>query len=142
MTATASAADLVQTARSQGIAVRAEVHRLVIRGPKGTEPTARALIKRKADVLAVLRDEVADTSEPARGKGNPFAQTWVIDPRQLTELNTALESPGAQPRGCCYACGSSIWWRRRDGREWFCPRCHPPIVSDVEQHEVGMEDGR
>ena len=45
---------LLEEARAAGLTVRADGDRLVVRGPKWGEPLARALLARKAEVLAAL----------------------------------------------------------------------------------------
>ena len=136
MTASATVSGLVRKARAQGIAIRKDADRLVIRGPNGTEVMAQALIEHKADVLALLSVEDVQGIRSAYSNGDAFSQTWVVEPQHLAADGGARDRPTGHPKTPCHCCGSWTRWRRRGGCEWFCPRCHPPLVRDVEERDV------
>lgn len=52
---------LIAEARAAGLTVNAVDGRLVVRGPRRAEATARRLVERKAEMMAALAGDAAET---------------------------------------------------------------------------------
>jgi len=101
---------LLEEARAAGLRVRAEGDRLIVRGPKSAEPVAKALLAKKAEVLALLhrqpdyRSLYRQAGEAVQEECFRINPGWLIDHhpslwQELVMLDdelTCLEQQGAE----------------------------------------------
>ena len=96
---------LLRAAEAAGLTVNVNGDRLVIRGPRSADATARALLEHKPEVMAALAGPADAPRPPLDAEGLPVAP--------------------------CRACGGRSFWRwpqsspRHHPRAWFCYRCTP-----------------
>lgn len=77
---------LLHHAKREGLRVRADGDKLVVRGPRRLEPLARQLLDHKPEVMALLvRIEAVPHPEPAQGNGHVFRGGTVY---QLVKAGT------------------------------------------------------
>ena len=96
---------LLRAADAAGLSVNVDGDRLVIRGPRSADATARALIEHKPEVMAALAGPADAPGPPLDAEGLPVAP--------------------------CPGCGGRSFWRwpqsspRYDPRAWVCLCCTP-----------------
>ena len=96
---------LLQAADAAGLTVNVDGDRLVIRGPRSADATARALLEHKPEIMAALAGPPAASRPPLDAEGLPIAP--------------------------CPGCGGRSFWRwpqsspHYDPRAWVCLRCTP-----------------
>src|SRR2546428_11357962 len=88
---------LLDEARAAGLKVRAEGDRLIVRGPKSAERVAKALLEKKADVLALLSQQSPFPCPACKGAVR-------LEPAGPEELPTRIWT--------CVQCGA--WGGTRD----------------------------
>lgn len=76
---------LLEEARAAGLRVRAQGDRLIVRGPKSAEPVAKALLAKKAEVLALLHQHPDYRSLYMQVAGAVEEDAFLIDPCWLLE---------------------------------------------------------
>ena len=72
---------LLEEARAAGLKVRVEGDRLIVRGPKSAERVAKALLEKKAEVLALLNRQPQYSPWPCEHCGQP-AEIEAVEPRK------------------------------------------------------------
>ena len=49
----------------------------------------------------------------------------------VKQANDKLKNSEVPEKEFCFACGTSRWWRKKDGSgKWVCPVCHPPPFDE------------
>jgi hypothetical protein len=61
------------------------------------------------------------------------------NPKPTIKTNSNERCLGELPEdGKCYMCGSTEFWRRKDGG-YLCKWCHPPMDIAVESYWISKE---
>lgn len=81
---------LLEEARAAGLKVRAEGDRLIVRGPKSAEPVAKALLAKKAEVLALLHRQPDYRSLYRQAAEAVQEDCYAIDPCWLANRHPEL----------------------------------------------------
>ena len=97
---------LLEQAKNNGLEVKVDGDKLIVRGPKSQEELAKALLARKAEIIEALSRE--------------------------HQTPTAPSATDAVPGRPCPCCGGVRYWQRRDGG-WACATCHPAPIEDVPE---------
>jgi len=122
---------LLVEAESAGLTVHLDGDRLVIRGPRSADQTARALLGRKAEVVALLRTASWVLRHDTRGRLGLQAPVAPVPFPAWEDLPGWPDSTPADPgAGPCYWCGRREWWRSIHGVV-VCGHCHPPAVPGL-----------
>ena len=87
---------LLNEARSAGLSVTADGHRLTIRGPRRAERLAKLLIKHKADLLPLLS---AGSESPAIPRPGPGETVILIPGHPLADFEWPADETDAGPTG-------------------------------------------
>lgn len=116
--------DLLRLAAHEGLDVRMDGPRLVVRGPKRFAGLAREILARKLEIVRALAVETVPTEVPFR------SEDFEDDPSGTPD--------SIRPLRVCWCCRSTRWWTRRGSNWWVCARCHPPslLVTEIETWEV------
>ncbi len=123
--------DLILRAEAAGLSIGLNGDRLVIRGPRSAESFARALLDRKAEVVALLRTASWVLRPDTRGRlglQSPDAPVPFPTWEDLPEWSHRM--PAEPAGGACWWCGRREWWRSIHGAV-VCGHCHPPAVPGL-----------
>jgi hypothetical protein len=130
---------LLVEAESAGLTVHLDGDRLVIRGPRSADQVARALLGRKAEVVALLRTASWVLRPDTRGRmgwQSPDAPVPFIAWEDLIDPDPTPAAPGADP---CGWCGRRAWWRSIHGAV-VCGHCHPPALPGLVAEWLGRDE--
>ncbi len=120
--------NLLRLAADEGLDVRMDGRRLVVRGPKRCAALAREILARKPEIVRALVSQMVPTEVPFRSEDFEDAPGRTPD--------------GTAPARVCWCCGANRWWKRRGGNWWVCGRCHPTSLSAAEIETWPGEGGR
>lgn len=136
--------DLLDDARRLGLTVRLDGDRLIVRGPKRAEATARALLASKAEVLDVLRNSPSTVYTFAANAEQNAQPVGVdnVDSAKSDFANIIVEDiePGVDPwtdaedwtgsMSTCSTCGTAALWLSMADK-LHCQRCEPPTRAEA-----------
>ncbi len=119
---------LLSEATAAGLTVQIDGDRLVIRGPRSADAIARALLKHKMEVMAILRFGSWVPRPDTRSRLGWQSPDALVPWPAWEDLPEPPESvPADATARACWWCGQREWWRSKAWPDVVrCGWCSPP----------------